>query len=200
MQSFLHSAQVSLSGMNPLDWAIALVLTISTVTAFMRGLIRSLISLLGIIVGIAVACIYTPQAGTWLLRWIKPLALSEVVAFVCILAGVYLAFALVGRVLKGAFSAIGLGFFDRLGGAIFGFVRGVLLIAALLLPAAPWFAQFSAAKSSVLLPYLLPASHGISFVMPRDFAMRVSMQRWLNHANAALHEIAPAEARKTSSE
>jgi membrane protein required for colicin V production len=200
MPSFLHSAQTGLSGMNPLDWAIALVLAISTVTAFMRGLIRSLISLVGIVVGIALACLYTAQAGTWLLRWIKPIGLAEVVAFMCILAGVYLVFALVGRVLKGAFSAIGLGFFDRLGGAAFGFARGVLLLAALLLPAAPWFPQFSAAKGSVLLPYLLPASHGISFVMPRDFGMRVSVQRWLNHAAAAASEIAPIGARKTSSE
>jgi membrane protein required for colicin V production len=193
MPSIAHSAYLSMSGMNPLDWAIAIILAISTVTAFMRGLIRSLISLLGIVLGIAIACIYTPHAGAWLLRWIKPLSLAEIAAFMLILAGVFLVSALLGRLLKGAVSAVGLGFLDRLGGAAFGFARGVLLIAALLLPIAPWFPQFSAAKGSLLLPYLLPASHGISFVMPRDFGMRVSVQRWLAHATAAASEIMPTE-------
>ena len=200
MQTLAHSTQVSLSGMNPLDWTIAIVLAISTVTAFMRGIIRSLISLLGIILGIAVACLYTPRLSAWLVRWVRPLSLAEIVAFMLILAGVYLLAALLGKVLRGAASAAGLGFFDRLGGAMFGFGRGVLLMAALLLPMAPWFPQFAVARHSVLLPYLLPAAHGISFVMPRDFGMRVSLQRWWNHAAAAASEMLPPGPRKTSSD
>ena len=199
MQQLPSVAHLGLSGMNPLDWTIAIILAISTVTAFMRGLIRSLVSLIGIVAGIVLACVFTPRLAAYLIRWITPLPLTQIVAFVLILAGVYLIATLLGRVLRGAASAVGLGFFDRLGGAGFGFARAILLIAALFLPLAPWLPA-SATRTSVLLPYLLPAAHGISFVMPRDFGMRVSAQRWLNQATAAAREIAPVTDRKNPSE
>jgi membrane protein required for colicin V production len=190
MPNFTHGLD-----MNPLDWTIAIILAISTVTAFMRGLIRSLVSLIGLVAGIAIACWYASQGGAWLVRYIRPLALAQIVAFILILAAVYVVAVLIGRLLRGAASAVGLGFFDRLGGAMFGLVRGVLMLAALILPLAPWLPQFSATKRSILLPYLLPAAHGISFVMPRDFGMRVSAQRWLKHATAAAREITPIKTR-----
>ena len=198
MQTALHGVHVSLGGMNPLDWGIAILLAVSTVTAFMRGLIRSLVSLAGVLLGIFVACWYTPRAAAWLGRWVEPHALAEIVAFVGILAGVYILATLLGKLLRSACSAVGLGFFDRLGGACFGFARGVLLLAAMLLPLAPYLQHVSVAQGSVLIPYLLPAAHGISFVVPRDFGSRISSGNWLTHARAAASEIVPAnEARKT---
>ena len=200
MNSALHGVTIGLSGMNPLDWTIALVLAISTVTAFMRGLIRSLVSLLGLLVGIFAACWYAPLAATYLARWITPFAFAEIVAFVLTLAAVYIVAALLGRVLRSAAGAVGLGFLDRLGGACFGFARGVLLLAALLLPMAPFLREISAAKGSVFLPYLLPAAHGISFVMPRDFGKRLPASNWWNRTRSAAGELAPIKVRMTPSD
>ncbi len=170
MQTTLHSTQTALSGMNPLDWVIALVLVVSTVTAFMRGLILSVISLVGLLTGVLAAAFYAPRAAPYLLRWSGSAAFARVAAFVLILVAVCLLAALLGRMLRSACHAIGLGFFDRLGGAAFGFARGALLLAALILPFGPYLQHFAAARSSMLLPYLLPATHGISFVMPRHLA------------------------------
>lgn len=183
MQTTLHGVHIGLNGMNPLDWTIALTLAISTVTAFMRGLIRSLVSLGGLIVGIVAAAWYAPRLAHYLMRWIASLAFAEVAAFVLILAAVYLLAALLGRVLRGAFSAVGLGFLDRLGGAAFGFARGVLLLAAVLLPFSPYLQHFRAVRTSLLFPYLLPVAHGISFVVPRDLGQRTPMTDWLHHAD-----------------
>ena len=198
MNSTLHGVTIGLSGMNPLDWTIAVVLAISTISAFMRGLIRSLVSLVGLLAGIFAACWYAPQAAAYLARWITPFAFAEIVAFVLILAAVYLFAALLGRVLRGAAGAVGLGFLDRLGGAVFGFVRGVLLLAALLLPMAPFLREFSAAKGSVLLPYLLPAAHGISFVVPRDFGKRLPASDWWKHTRRAAGELTPPKIRTSA--
>ena len=169
MNTALHHAGIGLSGMNPLDWVIALTLAISTVAAFMSGLVRSLFSLAGMLLGVVVAAWYTPRAAEYLRGDINPFALARAVVFVLILIAVYVAAALLGRLLRGAFKAVGLGFLDRLGGAAFGFIRATLLLAALLLPLGSFLQQFDTARTSVLLPYLLQASHGISFVMPRDF-------------------------------
>ena len=200
MNNALHGVTIGLNGMNPLDWTIALVLAISTITAFMRGLIRSLISLAGLLIGIFAACWYAPQAAVYFVRWITPFTFAEVVAFVLILAAVYIVAALLGRLLRSAAGAVGLGFLDRLGGACFGFVRGVLLLAALLLPTVPLLHEFDAAKGSVLLPYLLPAAHAISFVVPRDFGKRLPASNWLIHARGAAGEPAPIQIRTTPSD
>jgi membrane protein required for colicin V production len=70
-------------------------------------------------------------------------------------------------------SAIGLGFVDRLLGAVFGLLRGALLGVVLLLaltaflPTAPWI------ENSHLAPYFLRAAHAVSFVMPSDLKLRL---------------------------
>jgi membrane protein required for colicin V production len=179
MQTALHHAQIGLSGMNPLDWVIALTLVVSTVTAFMSGLVRSLFSLAGLLLGVLIAAWYSPRAAEYIRGDINPFALARAVSFVVILVLVWVAAALLGRLLRGAFKAVGLGFLDRLGGAAFGFVRGAFLLAATLLPFGAFLQHFEAARTSVLMPYLLQASHGISFVMPRDFGKHLPLGDWV---------------------
>ena len=179
MDTALHSARIGLSGMNPLDWVIAITLAISTVTAFMSGLVRSLLSLAGLVLGVVLAAWYAPRLAEYFRGDINPFALATAIAFILILIAVYVAASLIGRLLRGAFKAVGLGFLDRLSGAAFGFVRGTLLLAAVLLPFGSFLQQFGAAHNSVLLPYLLQASHGISFVMPRDFGKHLPLVDWV---------------------
>lgn len=179
MQTALHHAQIGLSGMNPLDWIIAITLAVSTVTAFMSGLVRSLFSLAGLLLGVLVAAWYSPRLAEYFRGDINPFALARAVAFVLILIVVYVVAALLGRLLRGAFKAVGLGFLDRLGGAAFGFVRGTLLLAAMILPFGAFLQHFEATRTSVLMPYLLQASHGISFVMPRDFGKHLPPIDWV---------------------
>jgi membrane protein required for colicin V production len=81
--------------------------------------------------------------------------------------------SLLGRLLRHTASAIGLGFVDRLLGAVFGLLRGALLGVVLLLaltaflPTAPWI------ENSHLAPYFLRAAHAVSFVMPSDLKLRL---------------------------
>jgi membrane protein required for colicin V production len=75
---------------------------------------------------------------------------------------------LAGRMIHTAAHAIGLGFFNRLGGAAFGLARGWLAEVAILmaimafLPTAEWL------KNSRLAPYFLDGAHAVSFVVPHD--------------------------------
>ena len=194
MQNILSNIENALSSMNPLDWIIALTLAISTITAFMRGFIRSLFALVGMIAGILLAAIYAPRLAQSLRHWITTPAFAKLCAFILILASVYVIAMLLGRLVRGAFSAVGLGFFDRLAGAAFGFARATLFLAAMLLPLSPYLPQFTVTRSSVLLPYLLPAAHGISSLMPRDVRDRTPAGHWL--AGGAIFQVHPQSAKE----
>ncbi|WP_419806491.1 CvpA family protein [Terriglobus sp.] len=168
-----QTASATFGGLNALDWALVVLLGVSTAMAFLRGLIRSLVSAFGVLLGIVLAAWYAPALAGGLSRWIPQPALSEISAFLLILVATYLTAALLGRVLRGAAHAVGLGFFDRLGGAAFGFARAVLVLAAVLIPAGPFLGMVPFARDSILLPYLQTAAHGVSFVMPQDFGIRL---------------------------
>lgn len=168
-----HAAPATFGGLNPLDWALVILVGFSTGMAVVRGLIRSLVSTFGIVLGIVLAAWYAPALADVLARWIPQAALAEITAFLLILAITCAVAALLGRVLRGAASAVGLGFFDRLGGAAFGFARAVLVLAAVLIPARPFLGDLPFVHNSLLLPYLQTAAHGVSFVMPQDFGTRL---------------------------
>lgn len=163
----------TLAGLNPLDWGIVALLAFSAATAFMRGLIRSVISLVGIVLGLVLAAWYAPALGLWLVRYIHGTLLAEIVAFITIFAGTYVLANLLGRVLQGASQAVGLGIFDRLGGAAFGVARAIVVLAAALLPLQPFLPLLPFSNNSLLLPYLRRAALGVSFVVPQDFGDRL---------------------------
>ncbi len=164
---------VTSSGLNPVDWFIGMVFVLSVVSGFLRGLLRSLLSLAGLVVAVIVAAIYAPRLAPSIAAWVSPAALAKVIAFFLIVMAVVVAVSLLGRLLKRAVQGAGLGFFDRMGGAAFGAARAIVFLAAITLPLVPLIPRFSWTRESVLLPYLLQAAHGISFVLPRDFVHHI---------------------------
>src|SRR6202041_3136248 len=69
--------------------------------------------------------------------------------------------------------AIGLGFFDRFLGAIFGLLRGTLLGISLLLPITAFLPTATWVQQSMLAPYFLRAAHAVSFLMPTDLRLKL---------------------------
>jgi len=178
------------SGLTFIDWTIVVVLVISAIAAFFRGLIRSLFSVAGLIVGIFVASWYYAAVAAWLVRWVPQVGIAELIAFILIVVATIVLFSLAGRIIQGATSAIGLGFMDRLGGGAFGLFRGGLIVTAIIMPLAAFLPQSTIFENSVLAPYFLSAAHGVSFVVPNDFKYRVfegvhrlqqGSQTWLTH-------------------
>lgn len=159
--------------MNPLDWLLAILLTYSIVRAAMRGFFQEAFALAGLILGFLFACWLYTSAALSLKGLITTPQLAQLAAFLLILAATMIVATLLGKLLRKTASAVGLGFMDRLGGALFGLIRGALLAVALLLaataflPTAPWIQQ------SKLTPYLLRAAHAVSFVMPTDLRSRL---------------------------
>jgi membrane protein required for colicin V production len=154
--------------MNPFDWLLIAVLAFSTIQAFFRGLLLELFSLVGLAAGILLAAWYYPLLASLLARWITSTPAANVVAFLVIAISVMVLTAVLGRMFHTAAQAIGLGFFDSLGGAVFGVVRGWLAGVAILMALTAFLPSSDWLKNSRLTPYFLAGAHAISFVVPHD--------------------------------
>ena len=154
--------------MNLFDWFLIVILAFSTILAFVRGLLQEVFSLGGLVAGILLASWNYHNFAPLLTRFISDPGAANVVAFLLIALGVMVFCTISGKVLSRTASAIGLGFFNRLLGAIFGFARGcligvaIMMGAAAFLPPAPWI------TNSCLAPYFLAGAHAVSFVVPHD--------------------------------
>ena len=159
---------------NSFDWFLILLLVISTVTAFMRGFIKALFSLGGFLLGIIFAAWNYLAVATALHRIILSFEVAEVVAFILILVVVAVLFSVIAGLLRKAVAAVGLGFLDRLLGAAFGFLRGCLLGAAVMMAVLAFVPKAPLVENSQLAPYFLGAAHAVSFVVPEQFQQQVA--------------------------
>ena len=162
--------------MNSLDWLLPLLLAYSVVRALLRGFLREAFALGGLIAAFFLACWNYESVGIRLHQQIHAATFTDPVArftaILLILLVVMLVATLLGTLLKRTASAVGLGFFDSLLGALFGLGRGVLLgivfvmaITSFLPIASP---EQTWTKNSLLAPYFLRAAHAVSFVMPSE--------------------------------
>ena len=159
--------------LNLFDWFLIAVLAWSTVRAFLRGIFRELFSLAGLILGILLASWNYQSVALQLGRLITTPSVAQIVSFLLIAFGVMLLCGLLGWLLHRAVSAIGLGIFDRLLGAVFGFGRGCLLGVAFLMAAAAFSPQTMWVQNSFLAPYFLAGAHAVSFVVPHDLQQQI---------------------------
>jgi membrane protein required for colicin V production len=131
------------------DIVVLSALLISGIIAFLRGFIREVLTIFGILGGLVAAYFLgkplTPIVQGWLgvVEGQEPKKLLEVVPYdilgqVLAYGGVFLVvvivLTIVSHVLSGAAKAAGLGPVDRTLGVIFGLARGLLLLALLYMP------------------------------------------------------------------
>jgi membrane protein required for colicin V production len=159
--------------MSLFDCFLIAILAYSTIMAFVRGIILELFSLGGLIAGILLAAWNYHHIALLLSRLVTTPATAQIVAFLFIALGVMVLSTLLGKALNRTAHAIGLGFFDRLLGAAFGFVRGCLLGVAILMAAAAFLPQSQWIANSQLSPYFLAGAHAVSFVVPHDLRLRI---------------------------
>src|SRR5450756_1855173 len=154
------------------DWILVVLLVWSTISAFLRGIIVEVCSLIGLVVGIVVAGWYYHEVADALGQLSRDFfVLSSptwcVLSFLMVAFGVMLVFGLAARAIRRTTQTIGLGFFDRLLGAMFGLIRGCLIGTVLLMAAAAFYPDSIWISNSRLTPYFLDAAHAVSFVVPQ---------------------------------
>ena len=113
--------------MNKIDIILLIILGFGLVRGFMRGLIIEMASLLAIVVGIYGAIHFSFFTAS-LLDKILPAEKQtlEVVAF-----GITLIVLLLAKILTKMFKAAELGFLNRLGGALFGLLKSIVIVGSI---------------------------------------------------------------------
>ncbi len=167
------------------DWVMSAVLLYSAIQAFLRGLVREVFSLCGLIAGILVASWYYTRLTGPLGRFISNPAIACAVAFLAIAIGIMILAAILGRMIHATAHAVVLGFFNRLGGALFGLLRGCLIGVAALMAISAFLPNVDWIKNSRLAPYFLAGAHAVSFVVPQDLEQLI-----LNGASQIKHNTA----------
>jgi len=119
--------------MNYLDIAILVIIAGFLLKGVFRGLLREVCSLLGLLVGGFLAFRYQGPLGEVIMDasgW--PGQLSLVLAFLALFLSSVVFFGLLGYLLSRFVKLVFLGGMNRVAGAIFGIIQGVLLLAIVL--------------------------------------------------------------------
>ena len=119
--------------MTVFDYAVLVILGLSSLLSVIRGLVREVLALLAWVVAFVAANLFSGQLAALLPEEIPGTELRTIAGF----AGVFLAVLLLMSLLAVAVSHLvknaGLAVEDRVFGAAFGFVRGLLVVLALVL-------------------------------------------------------------------
>ena len=117
--------------MNLVDVGILAIVALSGFLGLLRGAVREVMALGALLLGILVALYGYPDLAARLGAWIEDPLLAQAAAFFGILLLFWIAFALVGALLRRRVRFLRLGWADRIGGLVFGLARGALLVSLL---------------------------------------------------------------------
>ena len=161
--------------MNWLDVVVILLLAGFTFAAYSSGLIREVITLVAVVAGILIAGALYQRLAADVLVFIDNDDAAEAVAFLALFGGVYLMGQIGAYVLKTGASLLMLGPLDHLGGAAFGFVKGVLVIEMLLIvfAAYPSLHLDTAVDNSVVARQLVDNLGFLLHILPSNFDHRI---------------------------
>lgn len=161
--------------MNWLDIAIVLIVAFFVATAFSAGLIRELVTLVSIVLGIVLAGMFHDDLARDVLVFIDDDQAARAIGFLVLLGAVYLAGQLIAIMLKQVAAMLFLGWADRLGGALFGLLKGLVVVEVLLIlfVTYPQLGLDGAIESSSLASVFLDASSVLLIILPDDFERAV---------------------------
>lgn len=153
------------------DWVLLAVLLVSVVVGAWRGLVYEVLSLLSWVAALVVAQWFAADMGERLPLGGASETVRYLAGFACVFLGTLVLCLLLIQLLKKFISAVGLRPIDRALGAVFGLVRGVLLLLVLVLLVSRSPVQRSAGwQESVGVKWLGNAVKIVVPMLPADIA------------------------------
>lgn len=117
--------------MTSFDYAVLTIIGFSVILSVMRGLLREVLAILGWVAAFYVAKTYTNQLLPMMPVDIPTEPLRVLAAFLVLFLATLLVASLLAIALSAIFKKIGLGWLNRLLGAVFGVARGLLIVCVL---------------------------------------------------------------------
>jgi membrane protein required for colicin V production len=161
--------------MNWVDIVIILIVAFFAATAFSAGLIRELVTLVAAVVGVVVAGLFHDELARDVLVFIDDETAAKAIGFLVLLGAIFLAGQLIAIMLKQVATILLLGWADRLGGALFGVLKGLVVVEVLLIlfVTYPQLGLDDAIEDSRLGSPFLEVGDVLLLILPNEFEQAV---------------------------
>jgi membrane protein required for colicin V production len=183
---------------NWLDYVLLAIVLGSVIMSVRKGFSREIIGLAASLFALVLGMWFYGLAGSFVTPYVNSPRVANLIGFLLVVFAVLICGGFVGWIVSRFLRTIGLSFFDRVLGAAFGFVRGLLIAVALLTAFMAFGPQVdsktasitgsSAVNSSVVnsrfAPYVLDASHTFVAIAPME--LKSSFSRQYEQVKAAL--------------
>lgn len=141
--------------MNPFDILVTSIIGFCLIRGIFRGLVKELSSIVGAAAGYYAAYTYYPYPAKLFSKYLSFTAYSEIASFLLIFCTVFLVISMLGVILKYLLSISYLGWADRISGASFGLIKGLLIAFVLFIAFTAFLPKDSSVmKKSLLAPHL----------------------------------------------
>jgi membrane protein required for colicin V production len=113
--------------MNLLDYIIIILMTFLIVRGILRGLIKEIFSLAGIVLGIWLAILFQPQATDFLRSYLPDGKYLPLLSIAALFAAIFISSNIIGWTVKLLFEKAFLGWLDRALGACLAVAKGIVI-------------------------------------------------------------------------
>lgn len=161
-----------MAGWTMLDWVLVLIVLLSVLQAIAQGFVHEFFALAGVIVGYLLAAWEYPRLAAWYQPHVNSAWAADLAGFFTIFFLVLLLAGVLGRIVRWAVHGVGLRWFDRLLGGLFGFLRGFAVSAVIILAMAAFAPQWGWLQQSRLAPFLLVSGRGLIWAAPGSLQQR----------------------------
>jgi len=157
------------SAMNSFDVAVAVILGFCLIRGIFRGLVKEVASIIGVLAGFYAAYTYYPEMASLLSRWISSTIYLNITSFMALFCLILIIISILGVVLKYLMSIAHLGWVDRVSGAGFGVLKGILIVSVLLVTLTAFLPKGSPlVRDSLLAPHINMLSENMAKIVSDD--------------------------------
>jgi len=158
--------------MNPFDILIIVILGYSLVRGLFRGLVKEASSLIGVLGGFYAAYTYYKVLAGLLAGLIHDTSYLNILSFLIIFSGVLIIVGVLGVIIKYVLNISFLGWADRIGGVVFGVLKGILIVSILFITLTAFLPKGTAfIKNSELAPHVSWISEKLAEVVSKEMKL-----------------------------
>ena len=155
--------------MNFFDIIVIVILGYCLIRGIFRGLVKELSSIIGVFGGFYAAYTYYPVLAKPLSKWITNTGYLNILSFLIIFCGVFIIISILGIIINYLLKIVFLGWLDRVSGAMFGAMKGILIVSVLLIALTAFLPKNTPIiKDSLLAPYVTLVSEKMAKVISKD--------------------------------
>jgi membrane protein required for colicin V production len=155
--------------MTPFDIVVVVIIGYGIIRGLFRGLVKEIASIIGVLGGFYLAYRYYGFLGAHLGWLTTNESYRMIVGFLVIFCAVLVIVAGLAMIIKYLLKIVYMGWADRIGGLIFGFVKSVLIVSILFLILTAFLPRDAGLmKTSVLAPHIARVSEKLATVVSRE--------------------------------